>query len=320
MLLLRTSTLRKMMYVLAVAVAMVTLYSIATSPMATGRNRRQALLRQVMVKARAAVFDVALTKECGKVDEKVEELVAGRRQELKKLGGKHMVGLSFDDFWLSEWLDDLLPVLDSAGAKATFFVPTSRIAAASKIELDMLDALVEAGHEIGHHSHTHGNAAEFVNGPAYASLLREYLLGELRPSLNFAYPYGATHEILDASLLPSFGLLRTTDGPLLDDMPSATDIDAAIPLRDAAGAVGALGLDEPVSEVVVNTLFADLAALDEPHVLLFYGHRTSPQARLHVELSKLHRIIAHGRALGLEFVTFADIYLARSLRTRPTVQ
>jgi len=62
-----------------------------------------------------------------------------------------VVALTFDDGPTSDYTQGVLDLLDSKGAKATFFV----IGIDAERNSTELEAIVKAGHEIGNHTYTH---------------------------------------------------------------------------------------------------------------------------------------------------------------------
>ena len=64
-----------------------------------------------------------------------------------------MVVLSIDDGLIKQALVEMLPILQSAGVKTTFFLTAN--AAQYRLGADLLKTMVEQGHEIGYHSVAH---------------------------------------------------------------------------------------------------------------------------------------------------------------------
>ena len=78
------------------------------------------------------------------------------------------VALTFDDGPTARGVEAVLPTLDAAGVKATFFLEGK--AAAERPEL--VAAIAASGHEIGNHSWSHGHMAGLASDP-YLRELRE---------------------------------------------------------------------------------------------------------------------------------------------------
>jgi peptidoglycan/xylan/chitin deacetylase (PgdA/CDA1 family) len=72
-----------------------------------------------------------------------------------------VVALTFDDGPTAGFTDEVLEILERADARATFFVIGSNMA----LWPDEGRALVEAGHELGNHSYTHGRMV--LRSPAF---------------------------------------------------------------------------------------------------------------------------------------------------------
>lgn len=59
--------------------------------------------------------------------------------------------LMFNVYWGTEYIDDILDVLDDYGVKTTFFVGGQW----AEKEPNVLDKIIESGHEIGNHGYFH---------------------------------------------------------------------------------------------------------------------------------------------------------------------
>ena len=139
-------------------------------------------------------------------------------------GAKAAVSLTYDDGYDSQ-LDNVAPLLDSLGLKATFFLTVENISARLR---DWI-ALSKKGHEIGDHTMSHPcnlrgySVARFMQeqiAPAERYLDRNF--GGLRPR-SYAYTCGfeglgrgptvlRVRRYLE-ELRPTFLAARTVDGP-----------------------------------------------------------------------------------------------------------
>ena len=108
-----------------------------------------------------------------------------------------MLSLSFDDIPASAWLE-AGPVLAQHGVKATYYV-CGRLAGGRNLDLpqfetEHLQALYEAGHEVGCHTYEHVSTLRLSPTELDASLARNAAWVEERldgyQMQTFAYPFG----------------------------------------------------------------------------------------------------------------------------------
>jgi peptidoglycan/xylan/chitin deacetylase (PgdA/CDA1 family) len=97
-----------------------------------------------------------------------------------------MVALTFDDGPHSEFTPRIARLLDQHGARATFFCVGSQV----ERNIDLVRALVAAGHEIGNHSYSHSTFGDlFVAARLAADLARnQELLSSCAPPPRFYRP------------------------------------------------------------------------------------------------------------------------------------
>jgi peptidoglycan/xylan/chitin deacetylase (PgdA/CDA1 family) len=106
-----------------------------------------------------------------------------------------MVTLSFDDSWISQYTA-VLPALEVAGLKATFYITTEPIIegwSGFMTPAQVLD-ISNKGHEIGGHTVTHADLTQLpeTNINTEIKTSKTYLEGLTGKSVvSFAYPYGA---------------------------------------------------------------------------------------------------------------------------------
>jgi hypothetical protein len=123
------------------------------------------------------------------------------------------LALSFDDTSVASWLA-IRPLLDSYGARATFFV--SRYERLNDADRAGLQTLAADGHDIEAHSVLHLRAPEYVENHGLAAYLRD----ELQPSIDllrrdgfevqaFAYPFGARTGELDRAIGKRVPVIRS---------------------------------------------------------------------------------------------------------------
>ncbi len=124
------------------------------------------------------------------------------------------IALTFDDSDADGWYK-YLPLLDSLGIKATFYI--SNYSRLTKEQIYKLHKIENKGHEIAFHSSTH---PDFVKTSRVKGLdhiinfeIKEGLEKMRRDGfnpVNFAYPYGRHTQQLHGNLLPFFKSLRVT--------------------------------------------------------------------------------------------------------------
>lgn len=247
------------------------------------------------------------------------------------------IALTFDDLYTRDWLA-AAELLANYSARATFFVTTQRMGEA---EAGDLARLVRAGMELGHHSFSHRDAAEYVSGFDYSRHLERYLSREIARACDdlrrhalplpasFAYPYGTSHEVLTLALAEHFAVQRGTSLLAFDARASvynassfARDLIVA-PRRGARLATNEAGL----RGVYVTGAMLDFAEVQrfaqvrdvlaqvahEASVAVFFGHRFRSRAdveasakKLFVDRDVLREILTQGRELGIEFIVLSE--------------
>lgn len=125
---------------------------------------------------------------------------------------KNNVSLMINVYWGTEYLDDILKVLDDNNVKTTFFVGGSWVAKNNQ----MLLKIAERGHEIGNHGYNHKDHDKISRGLSQeeiekTSQLVEAVIG--KPTTLFAPPSGAVNNkvIEDAEKLNHKTIMWTKD-------------------------------------------------------------------------------------------------------------
>lgn len=106
-----------------------------------------------------------------------------------------VIAVTFDDGPTPGFTAQVLEILDRAGARATFFVVRSHV---EHWPMDA-KAIVEAGHELGNHSYTHGTLVLKSPGSVRSDLLRtDSLIRSVghRGDIHFRPPYGKKLVVL----------------------------------------------------------------------------------------------------------------------------
>lgn len=115
-------------------------------------------------------------------------------------GGLHKVAITFDDGPSPEWTPKILDILKSYHAKATFFL----VGREAEDYPDLVQRIVQEGHEVGNHTYTHPNLAIISDARARleinaTQLLIESLTG--RSTTLFRPPYNADSHPSDLTEL-----------------------------------------------------------------------------------------------------------------------
>ncbi|MCD2498538.1 polysaccharide deacetylase family protein [Microbacterium nymphoidis] len=222
--------------------------------------------------------------------------------------------LTFDDRHIDSWVA-ARPILDAAGARATFFV----------MEADELDdreraglgTLLHDGHAVGSHGMRHRNADTTIDEHGDDG----YLALEIDPSIMalrelgatarcFAYPNSRRSDATDAVLLRRFTYLRG-GGPRTADLDEARI--AVIPSGPAPRVLPSRGVDTGRGAVAhladADTLTALLRCVaDHDASLVLYAHDIAARSDAnHLHPARLAEIVAEARALGLAMHTLDDL-------------
>jgi len=219
------------------------------------------------------------------------------------------VCLTFDDCYLDSWMA-ALPLLESHGARATFFVSYFPLSV-DGVGLKMLQDTQARGHEIGCHSVSHHDPRKFL--AVYTEA--EYVRTEVHPTLrmmracglncdSWAYPFNQSTPGLLRKLSAEFKVQRIRalepDQALAkpgDTVLRGFTMDGIVP-----GGTPELRPIEPVLAVLDQAVATD-------RIAVLYGHDIVAQARraLAIQPDRLAAIMAHARNLGMEFVTASQI-------------
>lgn len=158
-----------------------------------------------------------------------------------------VITFSFDDFPKSS-ADNGADILHEIDAKAIYYACSGLSGKTNKTgeqyEADEIDRLLEAGHEIGAHTHFHKDCAvqslDDVMADIDQNLERLKEMGVTEAIRHFAYPYGETSLDLKKALVDKFdtarGILRGNNSAQSDSMqlrameltPDSMTIDRAI--------------------------------------------------------------------------------------------
>ena len=123
------------------------------------------------------------------------------------------LALAFDDAFVQAWTD-LRPLLQSYGARVTFFV--SRYPALDLEQRAQLRQLADDGHDIAAHSILHLRAPTYVEDNGLATYLDDEVVPSIEllreagfPVTAFAYPFGARTSEIDDAILEHVPIVRS---------------------------------------------------------------------------------------------------------------
>jgi hypothetical protein len=232
---------------------------------------------------------------------------------------KSGITLTFDDTFVDQWHDYFINGNVSSEVKVTFFI--SHWHTLTPAQVQKLQDLEAAGHEIGGHSYDHqGVGGDYNFDP---DRIDEYLNEQIIPSLanmqadgfdpvSYSYPSGERNTTYDEAIRPYFPYLRTT---LADDSLELFQLDGIY--HDEDGVYGVLagdGIDNSYNNPIAEIEAALMRAKTNNEIVTLYAHRIladdSSQANhdYGIKVSKLNQVIAAALQMGLKFYTFAEAY------------
>lgn len=213
------------------------------------------------------------------------------------------IALTFDDCSIDNWYR-YLPLLDSSGAKATFYV--SSYHKLSPEQKDKLREIQRHGNEIGYHTTYHNNLPDYLARRGIDELMRIEINQDLKkmnddgfyPSV-FAYPYGAHNYYLDNLLLKRFKSVRALNG--------TRDLAKSTTQSNYNEVLYALGMDNTRrSDDILNKMIE--ISNRHNNCLVLVGHEIeNPQAKYSVPCSKLRKILQKANELHMKFYLISEI-------------
>ena len=213
------------------------------------------------------------------------------------------IALTFDDRSIDNWVK-YLPLLDSFGAKATFYISSYHML--SPQQKNQLREIKNHGHEIGYHTTFHNNLCEFMNRCGIDDLLELEIYQDLKKMnrdgyfpVSFAYPYGAHNLYLDNQLLSIFKSVRALNG--------THDLEKSVAGKMAHPVLYALGMDNNSRGISTIEKLIELAN-SKHRSLILVGHQIeNPSAKFQVPYQKLKSILQKTKDLNMKFYTVAEV-------------
>lgn len=234
----------------------------------------------------------------GKLRRRFARMVSTRPARLEGLR-RPLLTISFDDAPVSA-VTEGAAVLSSHGVRGTYFISAGLSGQDSHLGAYTTAAdirfLLDAGHEIACHTFSHLDCGRANAGEIAADILRnrEALIAmDVPPARTFAYPYGDVSAAAKRLLNDGYLAARALHHGLI---VSGTDLNQA----PAVGIEGVCG-----EQTAMEWLQRARQARDAWLVLYTHDVREEP-SEWGCTPAALDRILAKGRELGFEIVTFEE--------------
>jgi hypothetical protein len=213
------------------------------------------------------------------------------------------IALTFDDCSVDNWYK-YLPLLDSFGVKATFYV--SSYHTLTQQQKEKLKQIQQHGHEIGYHTTFHNNLSEYLCKHGLKELLDIEIYQDLKKMnrdgfypTTFAYPYGVHDGYLDGQLLKIFKSLRMLNG--------SKDLAKSVTRTTSNTMLYGLGMDNDRRSNDMLEKMMDLAVKNH-NCLVLVGHQIgNPDAKFQVPYQKLKFILQKAKNLNMVFYRADEI-------------
>jgi len=215
------------------------------------------------------------------------------------------VAITFDDNYVDNWID-YLPMLDSAGVRATFYICRyNRLNAAQKAKLRVIES---HGHEIAFHSTNHYNMMDYVY--KHKHTIEEWMKYEIEDGLKlmncdgfypktYAYPAGAHNGISDKMLQRYFKSVRALNG--------TNDFSKSLVPTEKNQVLYGLGIDKSSKRSDEDVLELIKSASDNKDCAIFVAHNINGPMALSVTKERLLKMFAYIKSLGLKYYTASEI-------------
>ena len=215
------------------------------------------------------------------------------------------VVLTFDDDRVDNWYK-YLPLLDSAGAKCTFYISKyNRFTADQKRKLV---AIQSHGNEIAFHSTNHYNMEEYVYKNKHT--IDELMQCEVEAGLKlmnkdglypttFAYPYGAHNGVFDKLLMRYFKSVRALNG--------TQDFSKSIVPTKNNDVLYGLGIDKSSKRSDADVINILQSAKNNNACALFVAHDINSANKYSVTKERLLKIFAFAKQNNLKYFTASQI-------------
>ncbi|MBS1510801.1 MAG: polysaccharide deacetylase family protein [Bacteroidetes bacterium] len=213
--------------------------------------------------------------------------------------------LTFDDNMVDNWYS-YLPLLDSAGVKATFYI--CKYNRFTNDQKRKLQEIKKHGHEIAFHTTNHYNMEDYVYKQKHT--IDDLMRCEVEAGLKlmnqdgfypttFAYPYGAHNGVFDKMLLRYFKSVRALNG--------TQDYSKSIVPTEKNNLLYGLGIDKSSrrSDQDINSVME--SAKDNRACVIFVAHDINTASKYATTLHRLMQILNFAKKHNLKYYTVSEI-------------
>lgn len=213
--------------------------------------------------------------------------------------------LTFDDNRVENWVK-YLPLLDSFGVKATFYIcKYNRFTNDQKKKLSIIKSY---GHEIAFHSTNHYNMEDYVYKQNHT--VDELMRFEVEAGLKlmnqdgfypttFAYPYGAHNGMFDKLLMRYFKSVRALNG--------TRDFSKSIISTQNNDVLYGLGIDKSSNRSDEDIISVLKSAKNNNSCAVFVAHEINTGSKYSITLSRLLSIISFVKTNNLKYYTASEV-------------
>jgi peptidoglycan/xylan/chitin deacetylase (PgdA/CDA1 family) len=228
-------------------------------------------------------------------------------KKFEKTGAVQQPGvvLTFDDDNVRSWVE-YLPLLDSAGVRATFYI--CRYNRFTDEQKRMLATIQSHGHEIAFHGTNHYNMMDYVYKQKHT--IDDMMKCEITDGLKlmnrdgfypttFAYPMGAHNGLFDKMLKRYFKSVRALNG--------TNDFSKSLVPTEHNEVLYGLGIDKSSKRSDQEVLQVIKSAYENKDCAVFVAHAINLSRPLSVTTERLSKMFALIKSLGLKYYTVSEI-------------
>ncbi|WP_460561030.1 polysaccharide deacetylase family protein [Ferruginibacter profundus] len=215
------------------------------------------------------------------------------------------VVLTFDDDRVDNWFE-YLPLMDSLGVKATFYIcKYNRFTADQKRKLGIIKS---HGHEIAFHTTNHYNMEDYVYKSRHS--IDDLMRCEVEAGLKlmnqdgfypttFAYPYGAHNAVFDKMLMRYFKSVRALNG--------TQDFSKSVVPTQHNDLLYGLGIDKSSKRSDPDIINLLQSAKNNSACVVFVVHDINTPSKFSTTLHRLMKIFAFAKENKLRYYTVSEI-------------
>jgi peptidoglycan-N-acetylglucosamine deacetylase len=213
--------------------------------------------------------------------------------------------LTFDDDRVDNWFT-YLPLFDSAGVKATFYICRyNRFTAEQKRKLAVIKS---HGHEIAFHSTNHYDMQDYVYKQKHT--IEELMVCEIEGGLKlmnrdgfypvtFAYPYGSHNGLIDKTLMRYFKSVRALNG--------TQDFSKSIVASENNDVLYGLGIDKSSKRTDADVINVLQSARGNNACAVLVAHDINSNSKFSVTIERLMSIISFIKDNQMKYYTASEI-------------